>query len=132
MFCSRMHKLRIFFGFRLFWVCMAVHILNCSIDAPDARPDFAPEDLSVNEMESFTELVLEKVLNFPTAMPEQDDDDYGDQLEFKLSKFVLDLGWTFGNRPLFVNAFYFPPGFRLDQGFYQAHIVEVAPPPTWG
>jgi len=60
---------------RLFWFIMALHILNISVDAPDVKPDYIPEDLSYNDMESIVEIVLEQVLDIEDAIPEQEDDD---------------------------------------------------------
>ncbi|APY12722.1 hypothetical protein BWZ22_00320 [Seonamhaeicola sp. S2-3] len=54
---------------------MSLHILNISVDAPDVKPDYIPEDLGYNDMESVVEIVLEQILGFEDAIPEQEDDD---------------------------------------------------------
>src|SRR5215211_2214802 len=80
-----MQLLRRHIVFRLFWGLLAMHILNLSIDAPDIRPDYIPEDLSYNDIESMTEFVLEDVFDIANAMSEQDehDDQDGNSMETK-------------------------------------------------
>lgn len=52
---------------------MALHILNFSFDAPDAADDNIAEDLSYNEIESFTEWFAEDLLEIDDAFPESDE-----------------------------------------------------------
>lgn len=52
---------------------MALHILNFSFDAPDALDYNVPEDLSYNEIESFTEWFAEDVLNLGDTFKETDE-----------------------------------------------------------
>ncbi|MCU0341591.1 MAG: hypothetical protein MUE30_17070 [Spirosomaceae bacterium] len=75
--------------FSYFWILMALHILNCSIDAPDARPDYIAEDLSYNDIESISELVLEQILGFDNAVAEHDEHDNEEGLSFEIAKLVL-------------------------------------------
>ncbi len=60
---------------RLVWGALAFQVFNVSIDAPDAKPDYIAEDLTVNDIETVVELVLEKVLDIENAIPEQDEPD---------------------------------------------------------
>lgn len=75
--------------FRYFWVFMALHVLNCSVDAPDALPDCVPENLSFNDIESISELVLEQILGFENAVEEHEEPDAADGLSFEIAKIVL-------------------------------------------
>jgi hypothetical protein len=68
-----MSKLRQHNIFRIVWMVMALHILNFSIDAPDAQDDAITEDLSYNDIESFTEWFTEDVLNIKDAFEETDE-----------------------------------------------------------
>jgi hypothetical protein len=52
---------------------MALHILNFSIDAPDVIDRNIAEDLSYNEIESFTELITENILGIENAFSESDE-----------------------------------------------------------
>lgn len=57
---------------------MALHVINVSIDAPDpyVTPRFLGErhkDLTINEIESFSELLFEECLGLDDAFPEHDD-----------------------------------------------------------
>lgn len=54
---------------------MALIILNCSVDNPDAHPDCVAEDLSFNDMESIVEIVLEEGIGIKNAIPEHDEPD---------------------------------------------------------
>jgi hypothetical protein len=53
--------------FRLFTFLLALHILNVSVNAPD----YVPVSLSINEMESISEIICEKILHIENAFPEQ-------------------------------------------------------------
>lgn len=70
-----MQSLKTHIIFRYFWVFMALHILNCSIDTPDAQPDCIPENLSINDIESISELILEDVFGIDNAIAERDEHD---------------------------------------------------------
>jgi hypothetical protein len=55
-----------------------VSLVNISIDPPDILTNLdhdmeLEEDLSINEMESISELILEKYFNLTDAVPENDD-----------------------------------------------------------
>src|ERR1035437_7142030 len=66
-----------FFG-KIICFLFALHILNVSVDPPDPDPEWVPEDLSVNEMESISEIICEQILHIDNAFPEQDDQDNAD------------------------------------------------------
>jgi len=57
-------------------------IFNYSIDIPDQNSDAFAEDLSVNDIESITELVLEYVFDLQNFVPEHEDDDPDDKSTF--------------------------------------------------
>lgn len=50
-------------------------IFNYSVDIPDYFGDQVSENLSYNDIESFTEFVLEIVVGIENAVPEHDEDD---------------------------------------------------------
>ena len=56
----------------------ALHIFNISVDPPDAQPEWIPKDLSINEMNSITEIFFEEVLHIDNAFPEFDQHDNRD------------------------------------------------------
>ncbi|NJM93500.1 MAG: hypothetical protein HC842_01530 [Cytophagales bacterium] len=70
---------------RLVCFIMALHVLNLSVDAPDALPDHIPEDLSINDIESIVELMLEQLLGIEDAMDEKDEWDDCVSLDKKFS-----------------------------------------------
>jgi hypothetical protein len=118
---------------RYFWCLMAVHILNCSVDAPDAQPDNIPEDLTYNDIESIVEWILEDVLNIENAIPEHDEPDNEDGFSLEMKKIV----WF---SPIFEGKFKFAPSLTTDETsknlglYYLAHLRsqyhrEVTTPP---
>lgn len=62
-------------GLRWFWVFMALYLLNCSVDTSDIKPNCIPENLTINDQETFIEIIVEKVLGFENAIPETEDCD---------------------------------------------------------
>jgi hypothetical protein len=78
-----MQRKRIFFWFqRLFYMLMALHVINLSVDAPDqhiyvSATGVIQEDLTFNEIESISEWILEHVLGIDDAVPEHDEPDTG-------------------------------------------------------
>ena len=82
-----MQRLRLNILFRCFWVVLACHILNLSIDTPDTNSNYVPEDLTFNDLESITELVLEKCLGMKNALVEYDEHDEpnGNSLDNKIN-----------------------------------------------
>lgn len=60
---------------RCIWFLLALQIFNFSVDTPDWQPALYHEDLSINDMESVVEIVLEKFLGIDNAIPEYDESD---------------------------------------------------------
>lgn len=81
-----MKKLRQYSILKIVWMAMALHILNFSLDAPDATNITIAEDLSFNEIESFTEWFAEDVLNIEDAFSESDEQ--GDEESGFIKKIV--------------------------------------------
>jgi hypothetical protein len=89
---------------------MALHILNFSVDSPDALPDYVPEDLTINDMESVVEIILEKVLNIENAIAEYDEKDTADGSSFEIKK------------PF---SFFLQTNIKIDQVFHNKQTVVV-------
>lgn len=95
--------------FRFLWVVLALHILNVSVDTPDAQPDNIREDFSFNDMESIAEIILEQVLNIDNAIPEHDESDNDNgkinlktAIDFFISTFSVkfaDISYSLLNKP---------------------------------
>jgi hypothetical protein len=129
-----MNRLRQNIYIRYFWCLMAVHILNCSVDAPDAQPDYVPEDLFYNDVESIVEWVLEDVLNIENAIPEHDEPDNEDGFSLEMKKIV----WF---SPIFEGRLKLAPALITDESsknnnlYYLAHLRSqyhrevITPPP---
>jgi len=64
--------------FKIFSFFFSLHMLNISVDSPDVNPDWVSEDLSVNDMESISEIICEQILHIDNAFPEFDDHDNND------------------------------------------------------
>lgn len=91
------------FLIRFTCLILALQLLNCSVDAPDADSSWAAEDLGYNEQESLVEILVEKVFNMGNVIAEQDDGDSGGESAAKkvlsFDFFVLPHS---GNHPLAV------------------------------
>ncbi len=74
--------------FNVFWIVIALHILNFSIDAPDILNENISEDLSYNEIESFSELITESIFDIENAFAESDEQ--GDE-ESGFVKKIIDI-----------------------------------------
>ncbi|MGQ0829711.1 MAG: hypothetical protein ACT4ON_15090 [Bacteroidota bacterium] len=114
---------------RIICFVFALHIFNVSVDTPDTEPDYVPEDLSVNDIESVVEFVLENVLHIDNAIAEHEEPDDQD-------------GTTFGMKKI---EFYFPrASFELVEQiaihgqvkfsnykdhFYPSPYAEIVPQP---
>lgn len=70
---------------------ITLQIINCSVDPIDPSPDYVPEDLSINEMETITEIIAEEVLDIEDCFPEQDDHDNPDKTSFEVVKLVTTI-----------------------------------------
>lgn len=66
-----------------------LHFLNISIDPTDQTPYYLPEDLSINEIESITELITEDLLGLDDFFGESDEED-SDKTSVCNLYFVLD------------------------------------------
>ena len=111
---------------------MALYLFNLSADAPDQAPDYIPEDLSINDQESFVEIFLERILGFSSAIPEYDEDDHenkkknantGFDFAFWQSTYSKSLHNIFTNNTLD----YFHYASTLTEGFLQ---ITTPPPKT--
>jgi hypothetical protein len=52
-----------------------MHLFNFSIDPKDPQANFIPEDLSVNDIESFAEFLAEVLFSIDNAFSERDEPD---------------------------------------------------------
>jgi hypothetical protein len=118
--------------FRYLWAFMALHILNCSIDTPDAQPDYIAEDLSYNDIESITELILENILGIENAITEHDESDTEEGYSFQMAKIFLYLH----SSPVFLtsNTIEFTDLELSDSRYKDIHYSQfhpeiVSPPP---
>ena len=116
---------------RLVWMFMAAQILNCSVDMPDIQPDYIPENLSYNDMESIIEIVLEKVFKIENAIVEYDEKDIDDRIGFEIEKqFTFFYQRDIKYDPVFDNKLTAVVSINyLDQFFLQFHPEIVPPPP---
>ena len=116
--------------FRLFWLFMAVHIFNFSVDTPEAQPDFVPEDLTYNDMESVVEILLEKVFDIQNAIAEHDENDTEEGNIFTLKK---DFSFHHRNKIEKINildsGLYITVSTDYKEQFNSQFHPEIVPPP---
>lgn len=120
---------------RLFCLLMAFYAINVSIDAtdgyvtPNSHGEYH-EDLSINEIESIGELVLEEVFGVTNAIPEHDEPD---EEEDQITKIFFD--WSIPSPSVFYQFYqavgYVPTvyaPFALNRYFSKPAEVTTPPP----
>jgi hypothetical protein len=120
-----MNRFRSILYIRLTVYTIALIIFNLSIDPPDNCPK---EDLSVNEIESIVELVLENVCNIDNAVKEHEDHDTpgGNRFTFKTDLLTSCLP-KIHPRPEFITiAKQFTP---FDLRHFKSRSGDIASPP---
>lgn len=116
----------------IFSIIMAVLVFNMSIDPPDLLQNLdddieLEEDLSINEVETFYEFVMEKCFDIDNAVPETDDPD-SDNLVKKYNLSVKqDLSNALSHITAVVKSAVFCPLDTTD--IYQLFAEKASPPP---
>lgn len=114
---------------RIICLLLALHLFNVCVDSPDAQPAYLPEDLSINEMESVVEIVLEKGFEIENAISEHDEPIESDTQNIEQSKelklftnhYVIKLINSILEKVKYY-SFYATPS-------YSAGVQEINPPP---
>ena len=107
----------------------ALHVLNISVDPPDPQPDWVPEDLSVNEMESISEIICEQILHIDNAFPEQDDQDnadHGAPAAFHYTPLLIAYQPLLSVIPVPTSL---PVNVKINESFYKQPMREILSPP---
>ncbi len=119
---------------RLLCLLMAFYVINVSIDAtdgyvmPNSHGEYR-EDLSINEIESIGELLLEEILGITNAVPEHDE---SDEEEDQITKIFMD--WSIPG-PAVSYRFYLSVGYTptvhafFAPNRYFSRPAEVTIPP---
>lgn len=123
---GRMKNFRQHTVFRLLGLLLALHVLNFSVDSPDLYPDCFAEDLSLNDMESIVEIVLEKVLKIDNAVPEHDEPDDNGSISKTPHTFVLDAPLKAVMEPAFTEYAY---PIRWSESCVSQYSHNITPPP---
>lgn len=109
---------------------MAVHIFNCSVDTPDSNPDYVPEDLTYNDMESVAEIALEKVFDIKNAVAERDENDTEDGNCIDLKKNIIYYYQTKVKKNSFIdNGLRIVASTYYDGQYASQFHPEISPPP---
>ncbi|UFH52439.1 hypothetical protein [Spirosoma sp. KNUC1025] len=131
-FLNDMDKRRYnFWVYRCLCFLMALTVINISIDSRDTtsrtgRTTMYHEDLSINKIESISELILEEVFGIQNAVPEQDDSN--DESELTEQDYEFNQLFAFAPlRPLvhYLNAR--PVPFWPER--ISIHVSEIVGPP---
>jgi hypothetical protein len=129
-----MKKRRRFPWKAIFSLLLALWVFNFSIDSPDAYVGNsrgviprATEDLSVNDIESITELIVENFLGHAGAIPEHDESDDQSDIQ-KIVDYVfhtthLTLFFSYAVDLLLVLSIHIEPGYT------NFHPEISSPPP---
>lgn len=96
---------------------------------PDAAPDDVPEDLTVNDIETVVELVLEQGLDIENAIAEHDESDDTNSQNFEMCKDVkfhpVRTQLATFDRPYNIILLHTP--YKMDYSFL--YYREINPPP---
>jgi len=100
-----------------------------SVDTPDLQPDSVCEDLSVNDIESIVEFVLENIMHIDNAIAEHDESDNQDGTTFDLKKIECRFQRT--NFKLIEQTHTLVPVVfqNYEDSFYSSPFAEVIPQP---
>ncbi len=118
---------------RLFCLLMAIHVLNFSVNPPDQHvyrttSGVIREDLSVNEMESIGEWILEHIFGIDVAEQNEPDDDDG--VARRLVKLALPLPLPFRlSCPAFISVRVTVAAIPFISLPYISQIKEIHSPP---
>lgn len=113
---------------RFVCVMLALHFFNFSIDPIDKHADSIPEDLSINDIESVSELVVEVVFSAGDIFAEHDEPDSDEGGSLRVCKlFLTDMRLVIVNQqPIeFSLQFSVAPGERI----VSRATNVVSPPP---
>lgn len=117
---------------RLLCWLMAIHLLNISVSTPDHY--YPPthlggqrEDLSVNKIESFGELVLEHWLGYTDAVPENDESDDESDLSPVEQDYFFEQPFVFALVPSSWHLTAHPVLFKPSRVL--SHFLEITLPP---
>ncbi len=114
----------------MLWGLMGMYLLNISVDTDDLNPEYIAEDLTINDQESFIEIIVEKVFGYDNAIEEYDDHDTNDHNRKKSSHidmsflYVIEQG---GSHNSFGTRKQGHPHFSM--GLTQGHSQLDTPPP---
>ncbi len=114
---------------RIFCVLMALHIFNMCVDTPDAEPESVPEDLTINDMESIVEIVLEKGFGIDNAIAEHDEPDESDSGSFEMSKEFKVYSHQVTLKILSPEVIFVTHNSDYSDPYYSAFVNEITPPP---
>lgn len=114
---------------RVFCFLMALHIFNISVDTPDAQPDYVPEDLTINDMESVAEIIIEKGFGIDNAFEEHDEQDENDASNFEMSKDFKVYPHQTTIKIISPEVHFVKHNFTYNNQFYNSFVNEISPPP---
>lgn len=110
---------------------MALYLLNCSVDSPDGHPNYVVPDASFNDQESIIEVVVEQLLGYEDAIPENEDTDSEQHSNLKKSKYIdfyilRDLNPNSTNALVEINKTHL---FQNHKAFLNPFLEIQSPPP---
>ncbi len=85
------------------WGFIALFILNCSADSPDAYAEYLPDSITLNDQDTILEIIIEKLMGFDDLIPENNTDN--------------DTGYS-GKKVFEINCFTIPLAVLTAQNFY--------------
>lgn len=117
-------------AFRIMCLVIALNILNCSVDTPDAQPENVVEDLTVNDMESIVEVLLEEVVGIDNAIAEHDEPDDDNTGNFSIKKSVDFSCHQSKVKPILaITSTHLDNHYLFQEQYSEQFHPEIVPPP---
>lgn len=112
---------------------LVMTILNVSIDPPDLLRNLdndlaLEEDVSINEMESISEVLLEKVFGMHNVVPETDDEDHETYLK-KVE--IVHMHYDLSYPELIVEFLTTPVQNTFPFSLREQTSLHITSPPPW-
>lgn len=109
-------------------LALALHFFNISINTPNLNAEWMPEDLSINKMESITEIIFEEVLHCDNLFVEHQESGgltRGTLVITHYDLFQTQHFFSFHYLPELPHHFY----LKQVQDLFQQFLPEVITPP---
>jgi hypothetical protein len=108
---------------------LAIHLLNFSVDPKDSAPNYVPENLSFNDIESIAEFFCEEVFGFTNAFDESDEGDPESETVASSFTTFFFISSSLDVKPIFITSPHIRYLIKDSTGFDLFESEITIPPP---